>query len=275
MSKRKLKVSTIEVPKKFDSFEEALKYYKSLDVFVKRICEKEKGLCQVAVGISNIIGDYVAYAYRERNDKVGKGKVKRIIYDKRDVPYVKEGTNGEYGKIYNDIHMHILLISYPGETFAVKIRKYIKKNWLTLEEQKEIDKYKHYWRGKETKVYNKACDIGLGEYIFKQSEIIRTIDYDYTGLKLIPEGYNLRKLYDLYLKINTEKEYNFDEWSTREGRKKIEKEYREMSAFYYSISKELKEKEELKYKKQLYLDRISVSIFSRNISRRMPINIGF
>ena len=111
-------MSKIDINHKFYNQEEACKYAKRL---VKAIV------------------DY----YYERTGNVGKPKIIReVITDDekiKELNYGNLGESGELGNVYVGWHLHVLILSYPGETVRLKIKKYINKNWKNI--PKFLSKY--------------------------------------------------------------------------------------------------------------------------------------
>ncbi len=217
MSRKKAKMSRIDVNYKFPSFEEAHKEAKGIKKMIKNICRSEKGKCEAIIGISNIIGRVVTDYYRERTGKVGRPPVKiEVLTDEekiREVNFGKLGESGELGNVYVGYHLHILMITYPGETLRKEIRKLINKRLKRLpklytqdldpnyirevlrtkkvyeEDEKmreEMELLKREVEEKEDieenekKVYGKNCDIRYAEYIFKQSEKVVFVNENYS-----------------------------------------------------------------------------------------------
>lgn len=213
MSKRVAKMSKIDINHKFYDQEEACKYAKRLVKAIDFICKKGKYKCSGVISASNIIGKAVVDYYYERTGNVGKPKIIReVITDDekiKELNYGNLGESGELGNVYVGWHLHVLILSYPGETVRLKIKKYINKNWkniskfypstITPEELDEIIKKKQQENERkkmfgvadenqekqeknkeEKKVYGKDCDTGYAEYMFQQSENLFFIDVDYS-----------------------------------------------------------------------------------------------
>ena len=156
MSKRVAKMSKIDINHKFYDQEEACKYAKRLVKAIDFICKKGKYKCSGIISASNIIGKAVVDYYYERTGNVGKPKIIReVITDDekiKELNYGNLGESGELGNVYVGWHLHVLILSYPGETVRLNIKKYINKNWknkpkfypstITPEELDEIIKKK-------------------------------------------------------------------------------------------------------------------------------------
>ena len=143
MSKRVAKMSKIDINHKFYNQEEACKYAKRLVKAIDFICKKGKYKCSGIISASNIIGKAVVDYYYERTGNVGKPKIIReVITDDekiKELNYGNLGESGELGNVYVGWHLHVLILSYPGETVRLKIKKYINKNWKNI--PKFLSKY--------------------------------------------------------------------------------------------------------------------------------------
>ena len=213
MSKRVAKMSKIDINHKFYDQEEACKYAKRLVKAIDFICKKGKYKCSGVISASNIIGKAVVDYYYERTGNVGKPKIIReVITDDEKIKEINNGVlgeSGELGNVYVGWHLHVLLLSCPGETVRLKIKKYINKNWKNIpkfypsevsqdvldeiienkKQEKErkkmfdiLDEFqeKQEKTKEEKKVYGKDCDTGYAEYMFQQSENLFFIDVDYS-----------------------------------------------------------------------------------------------
>lgn len=214
MSKRVAKISKIDINHKFYDQEEACKYAKRLVKAIDFICKKGKYKCSGVIGVSNIMGKAVTDYYYERTGNVGKPKIIReVITDDekiKELNYGVLGESGELGNIYVGWHLHVLILSSPGETVRLKIKSYINKNWKNIpkfypseisaeeldeiienkkheEERKKmfdiIDEFQEKEKAEseeKKKVYGKDCDTGYAEYMFQQSENLFFIDVDYS-----------------------------------------------------------------------------------------------
>lgn len=217
MSNKKIKMSRIDINHKFDDFEQAEDHAKKLKSFIVTFCKNRKYKCEAIIGISNIMGKVTNDYYYEKTGKVGKPKIIRDVITDDDKILKKKGKlgySGPLGNVYVDYHLHVLLISYPGETVRLAIKSYINKNWwripklydngLDWEELKKIKEEKKIKKEEEIdelkevlekeleenedtkekkKVYGKDCNIGYAEYIFEQSESVLFVDVDYSDYK--------------------------------------------------------------------------------------------
>lgn len=209
-------MSKIDINHKFYDQEEACKYAKRLVKAIDFICKKGKYKCSGVIGVSNIMGKAVTDYYYERTGNVGKPKIiRKVITDDeriKELNYGVLGESGELGNVYVGWHLHVLILSCPGETVRLKIKSYINKNWknipkfypstITTEELDEIIKHKQQEKERKKmfgvvdenqekeqeepkekkKVYGKDCDTGYAEYMFQQSENLFFIDVDYSPI---------------------------------------------------------------------------------------------
>lgn len=217
MARKKLGISSFDLNKQFKDRNEAYIYAKRLREYIRYICKKNAingWSAQAMICISNTEGSS-CFQYYEHNGKPGRPpKVKRF-----------------YGSLEEktiEWHMHILLVSNPDYAFRELIKKYIDKNWAR-EGNKDI-----------AKVYKKNANIGMAEYFIDQSDKILFCNDNYTNEIGIPKEYNLRKLYNAYMKERTSYVYCrkyivSDNW---EEKLKIEEAYRKIRDYYFDITKE-------------------------------------
>lgn len=283
MAKRKIKMSRIDINHKFYDFEQAQKHAKKLKAFIEYLCKSKKYKCEAIIGISNIMGKVVNDYYYEKTGKVGKPKIKRdVITDDNEIikKMGKLGANGPLGNIYVGYHLHVLLVSYPGETVRLAIKSYINKNWwqipklydngLDYEELKKIIEEKKIRKEKLTddtkeilekeleekkekkKVYGHDCNIGYAEYIFKQSESVLFVDVNYSDyIEILPIDSGLTNfigercycsLEELYLeRLRLNTLFHYGHFS-RDEKEKEEKHYNKMIEYYQTFCKDYNEK---------------------------------
>lgn len=207
MSKKVAKMSKIDINHKFEDQEEACKYAKKLKAEIDYLCKIGKYKCSGVIGVSNIIGKAVTDYYYERTGNIGKPKIIReVITDDEEIKKLNHGVlgaSGELGNVYVGWHLHVLILSCPGETIRLKIKSYINKNWknipklylnevsqdideiIEIKKQEEkrkrmFDIINEFQEKEKKKVYGKDCDTGYAEYMFQQSENLFFIDVDYS-----------------------------------------------------------------------------------------------
>ena len=183
---KKLGISSIEVNIKFKDEEEAFRYAKRLNSFIRYICKKNASknwMAQSMIVVSNMKGDICRLKY-DINGK--RGRPPKIIEVSENL--ANKLYKGEYT---TDYHLHILLVSRPSYAFENIIKEYIDKNWA-----KDKNKLKK-------KVYKKKCNIEIAKYFISQSIKILFCNCNYgveQGLK-----YTLKEYYREYLKLDSSK----------------------------------------------------------------------
>lgn len=125
MSKKKIKMSKIDINHKFSSYEEALKHAKKLKSYIGYMCKNNNYKCEAMIGISCLCSKLIDNNgfYYEKTGNVGKPKIIRdIITDDDKIIEINGqlGKSGLLGNVYTDYHLHVLLVSYPGETIRLK-----------------------------------------------------------------------------------------------------------------------------------------------------------
>lgn len=282
-------MSKIDINHKFCSYEVACKYAEKLKAAIDYICKVGKYKCEGVIGVSNIIGKSVKDYYYGKTGKVGKPPIIREVEtddDKiKELNYGVLGENGELGNVYNGWHLHVLIVSCPGETVRQKIKKYINKNWWDIPrlypsgldpnyldeiiKNKELDKErkkeqeileetqekepKKDNKKEKKKVYNSDCDTGYAEYIFKQSESLFFINVNYTVMTK-----KELKEYEKEIEEMLKKEVDFGEYISFDKKPSInlkklhEERIRLNTLFHYgSFSCAEKSKEEQYYNEML------------------------
>jgi len=270
MSKRKAKMSRLDINHKFKDYEQALKYAKYLKNAIDNICQANHYKCEAIIGISNIMGKAVTDYYYEDNDK---SKIKRdVLTDDMEIinKVGKLGENGELGNVYVGYHLHVLMVSYPGETVRREIKSYINRTWNKIQKfyTEDIDPnyIKEVLRRKKLiedgvieeadeqtenneeekppkKVYGKDCDTNYADYIFKQSESVIFVDVDYSDYK---EVYGINEDILDFDKILLDSRYPCNLESLYKERLRLNTLYH-----YNNLSEEEKEKEEWYYNRIL------------------------
>lgn len=224
MAKGKLGIGTFDIDKKFKDKEEAYKYAKRLKEFINYNCKKKNWSAQAIICISNVEGNS-SFVYLEQNGKVGRPKKAR--YCGKD-------------NILLDWHIHVLIVSKPSYAFRDIIKKYLDKNWFG---------------GSSKRVYKKNCNINKVEYYIDQSS--KVLFCNYNCKDLIPKGYSLKDLYNVYLKSRTALKYcskYLDNW---EEKLKIDNAYLEIKNFYYKLSEKQDKKDSEEFMKEARLRKIA------------------
>lgn len=271
MSKRKAKMSRLDINHKFKSYEQALKYANYLKNAIINICQTNNYKCEAIIGISNIMGKVITDYYYEDNDK---SKIKRdVLTDDFEIinKMGKLGENGELGNVYVGYHLHVLMVSYPGETVRREIKSYINRTWNKIEkfytqdldpsyikeilrrkkliEESVIDDIDEEPENNEEeekptkKVYGKDCDTNYADYIFKQSENVIFVDVDYSDYQ---EVYGDDKSELDFDKLNLDVNYPCSLENLYKERLRLNTLYH-----YNNLSEEEKEKEEWYYNRIL------------------------
>lgn len=221
MTRGKLKLSSFDIDKRFESKEEAIKYAKRLREFIRYNCKKRNWSAQAIICVSNIKGNS-SFIYFEQNGKVGRPRKARYNYS---------------DDLILDWHIHVLLVSKPSYAFRNIIKNYLDKNWFG------------------GKVYKKNCNINKVEYFIDQSSDVLFCNYN--CVDLIPKGYSLKDLYRAYLKSRTASKYcgkYFDNW---EEKLKIDNAYYDIKNFYYKLSEKEDKKSSDKFMKEMRARKIA------------------
>jgi hypothetical protein len=247
MAKKKLGIATIEVNKKFKDVDEAFRYAKRLNSFVRYVCKNNanKGwMAQSMIVVSNMKKDVSRLRY-EISGKRGRPK-KRFDIDER-IAY------GWYkGDYRTDYHLHILLVSKPSYAFRNVIKEYIDKNWFDVPNIYDKKRF-----GK--KVYKKNCNIKMADYFIAQSEKILFCDGNFGEEEKLK--YSLKEYYREYLKADSGKrrlyakhrENPMSEDKYLKALEKIESKSEMIEKYYYDMTKEKDKKEAEAFMKKVQL----------------------
>lgn len=253
MSKKKLAIASIEVNKKFKDVDEAFKYAKRLNSYIRYICKKnaDKGwMAQSMIVVSNMKKD----VSRLRYDISGKrGRPKKRLEVDENLAY--KWYKGDY---MTDYHLHILLVSKPGETFERVIKKYIDKNWIGIPNAYDIEPFDI----NKKKVYKKKCNIKIANYFIAQSEKILFCDCSFGEEEKLK--YNLRNYYSECLKRESQlrrlyRKHRISQMADDkylEEQNKIESKFDIISRYYLDITKEQDNKEVKQYMNMVKIDKI-------------------
>lgn len=253
---KKLNVCQPMINKQFKNKEEAYMYGKRLKEFIRATCKKKNWFAQAMISISCSNADMISdMSYSPSKGKVGRPRKERHLSDL--------GCKGE--KLNKEWHLHLLLVSKPSSALMGEIKRYIERNWKTVA---KIYDYEDFDSTK-VKVYKKYCNIGVAEYMNKQAEEVLFCNDNYSGEEVVPSGYNLRKLYNEYLKVNKAKWYD-DEYYNRNGRKKIMSKYNELLNYYRCITKEQDNMVNESHMKKVQYNKVQ-----ENYSRRKLVDLMF
>ncbi len=193
MAKKKLGMTSIEVNKKFKNAEEAFKYAKRLNTFIRSVCKKnanEGWMAQSMIVVSNMKKDVSRLRY-VNSGKRGRPS-KRLEVDE-NIAY--KWYKGDY---MTDYHLHILLVSKPNYAFRDVIKDYIDKRWFKksdIEENESLNSNKK-------KVYKKDCNINLADYFIAQCEKALFCDCNFGEEEKLK--YNLKNYYNESLKVDSQ-----------------------------------------------------------------------
>lgn len=235
MAKKKLGIGTIEINKKFNSKEMAIKHAKRLKEFIKYTCitKAEKNWsAEAMIIVSNTRGS-TSYIYYEKNGKAGRPKKKRK-FSQFEINWYKGNMNIEW-------HIHLLLVSKPSYTFRNAIKRYIDEKWSNIPNiyEKCLFDLNKLERG----IYKTKTNIGIAEYFIDQSEYI--LFCNYMSEEIVPKGYALKDLYKAYMRSRTAYNYcgKYIKNNNWEEKLKIDDEYYKLRDFYFDITKEQDQKE--------------------------------
>lgn len=253
MAKKKLGIGSIEVNKKFKDSDEAFRYAKRLNSYIRYICKKnaDKGwLAQSMIVVSNMKKDVSRLKY-ENSGKRGRPR-KRLEIDE-NIAY--KWYKGDY---MTDYHLHILLVSKPGEALERAIKKYIDKNWIV----KSNIQNKQPFNANKKKVYKTECNIKITDYFIAQCEKVLFCDCNFGEEEKLK--YSLRNYYSEYLKVDSKyRKYCVKlvkEWiPEKEQLKELEKIYNKFETiekYYLDITKEQDNKSAKQYMNMVKLDKI-------------------
>lgn len=194
MVKSKIGIGTVEVHKKFDSFEETSKHAKNLRHAINYICKKNNYQATVMTVVSNIKKGVSSSRYVS-NGKKGRPK-KELVINK----YLADKLYN--GNCHTDYHIHILIVSKPSFALRDLIKDYIDRNWCEIPSIYEKEKFDISKLGKK-KVYKKTCNIKMADYFIDQSAEIRFVSCNYSNEKDF--DYSLKDYYSEYMKLQSNK----------------------------------------------------------------------
>lgn len=192
MAKSKLGIGTIDINKKFKSKEDAMKYAKRLQQYIKDMCKRKGWQVSAMIGISRLRKQVSTINY-EVNGKRGRPKKKVMLNEVM--------ANGWYkGNYLVDWHLHIILVSKPSYAARNEIKRYIDKNWKDIEKEHEVKEFDLEDLDKK-EVYKKKCNIKMTEYFIRQSEEVKFCHYNYSDEEDLK--YSLKEYYYEYLKVHS------------------------------------------------------------------------
>lgn len=237
MSKSKLGMSSFDIDIKFKDKDEAYRYAKRLIEKIRYISNKKGWSAEAMVCISNIKGNST-YQYYEHSGNVGRPKRVKAVHKYRD-----NGINVEW-------HIHILLVSKPMYSFREELKRYIDKNWYKGErKKKDFDITKLYGKG----TYKKDTNINKAEYFIDQADKI--LFCNSFSNEIIPNGYSLKDLYNIYMKYKTATRYAKSTGNRK--RLALEDKYHNIREFYFNITKEQDKRIIDRYMKEAQLIKIA------------------
>lgn len=193
MAKKELGMASFEVNKKFKDAEEAFRYAKKLNTFIRSVCKKNanKGwMAQSMIVVSNMKKDVSRLRY-VNSGKRGRPS-KRLEVDE-NIAY--RLYKGDY---MTDYHLHILLVSKPNYAFRDVVKDYIDKRWFknaNAEDKESLDLNKK-------KVYKKDCNIKLADYFIAQCEEVLFCDCNFGEEEKLK--YSLKNYYNESLKVDSQ-----------------------------------------------------------------------
>lgn len=267
MAKKKLGIASIEVNKKFKSGEEAFLYAKRLREFIRYMCKKnaDKGWYAQALIVSSNVKKGVSSLKIKNNGKVGGQRKELEIEDL----FANRLYNGNYK---TDWHLHILLVSCPSYAFRNVIKNYIDKNWI------DVDNNISENNSNNKKVYKKNCNIKLADYFIDQSAKRLFCNYNYGNEE--PLKYSLKQYCSEYLKLkNKIRKLNKEQIKSLmtdeefiEKYNKIESKFKEISEYFYNISKEDDEKKALEFMAMVRRNKIAENYDNIKNDNKVQIN---
>lgn len=193
MAKKELGMASIEVNKKFKDAEEAFRYAKKLNTFIRSVCKKNanKGwMAQSMIVVSNMKKDVSRLRY-VNSGKRGRPS-KRLEVD-ANIAY--KLYKGDY---MTDYHLHILLVSKPNYAFRDVVKDYIDKRWFKETNVEENDSL----NSNKKKVYKKDCNIKIADYFIAQCEKVLFCDCNFGEEEKLE--YSLRNYYNESLKVDSQ-----------------------------------------------------------------------
>lgn len=235
MAKKKLGMASIEVNKKFKDSEEAFKYAKRLNSFIRYICKKNanKGwMAQSMIVVSNMKKDVSRLRY-VNSGKRGRPS-KRLEVDE-NIAY-----KWYKGDSMTDYHLHILLVSKPSYAFRDIVKDYIDKNWIEIPNAHEKEPFDF----KKKKVYKKDCNIKLADYFIAQCEKVLFCDCNSGEEEKLK--YSLRNYYNEHLKVDSQlrrlyskhRDNPMTEEKYLKALDKIESKLEIIKSYYFDITRE-------------------------------------
>lgn len=254
MAKRKTGIGTIEINKKFVSLEEASRYAKRLRQKISYTCKKKGYQATVITVVSNLKRE-TSILKNVSNGKRGRPKRELVINS-------LIADNWYKGNIYTDWHIHTLILSNPSYALRNHIKDYIDYNWgyiPKIYEKEDFDISKL----KDKKVYKKTCNIRIADYFIDQSAEVRFLSCNYSREKDF--DYSLKDYYKEYLKVRSnrsklDKKHISNHISQADYEKKIlllDKQFKVIEDYFYSITKEQEEKEQKEYMKKVRMAKIN------------------
>ena len=231
MAKSKLGMSSFDIDIKFKDKEEARRYAKRVLEKIRYICKKKNWSATAMVCISNTQGNST-YVHYEHNGKVGRPrKIKEVHPHKNNIEV--------------DWHLHIIMASKPCHSFREELKAYFDKNWLGWKKKADIDITKLYGKG----TYKKNTNIKKAEYFINQADETLFCTYNSKDEVVISKGYTLKDLYNAYM--NSKTALRYARTYGNEKRLALEDKYREITNFYWNITKEQDNKMVNKFMKEV------------------------
>lgn len=247
MAKKKLGMASIEVNKKFKDANEAFKYAKRLNSFIRYTCRKNanKGWrAQSLIVVSNTKKDISQLKY-DISGKRGRPRKRLDINEISAYRWYK----GDYK---TDYHLHILLVSKPSYAFRNVVKEYIDKNWIDI--PNAIEKMPFDINNK--KVYKKNCNIKIADYFISQSEEILFCNCNFGEEEKLE--YSLKEYYREYLKVDSAKRRLYrkhrdnpmSEEKYSKALESIEYKFNKIEKDYLDITKEQDDKDNEQFMKK-------------------------
>ncbi|QIK86792.1 hypothetical protein G7061_09280 [Erysipelothrix sp. HDW6B] len=223
---KRLRMYKFDIGHKFESIEEANKVVENLVGFMNYQCKERKYFCQAVIGISELDAENTIGIKTEITNKRGRPKT-LPVFTSTEFNDWESGVldHVEPREIKVKPHIHMLILCCPGESFAKRIRKYLLGVLAPLDAE-----------GNETSVYKKPSNIDHAMYIFKQSSIRYTPNYNYSPMyQDFPEEMTMGNLFTSYrrlsdMKLNTDKQL-----PTYKKQKKTHYEFLAIRNFYATI----------------------------------------
>ncbi len=269
MAKSKLGIGTIDINKKFKDKEEAMKYAKRLQQYIRDLCKRKGWQASAMIGISGLKKNVSNIVY-EITGKRGRPRKKVVIDDYWADKWYK-------GNYYTDWHLHILIVSKPSYAFRNAIKKYIDKNWKDIANEHEVKEFNSDDLGKK-EVYKKKCNIKLADYFIWQSEEVRFCYRNCSGEKDLK--YTLKQYYYGYLTRDSailklarkNKEKPMSEEKYFEEADKIENKFKDIINYFLVLSKKDDEERVNKYMKEVQRSKIAENYEKMNNVQKNDIH---